>query len=342
MRRSVLFTVIATVLLTPVGRPDVRARGGVVVVAVLRRDPGCADARTPRARWRGDRLVVAAHAVGPQPWLGARRVRRAHHLRQRHDDLSRVGTVPGRRARRICQRVALAARRRRGPPPRDASRGRFRSRRWESPGYWSWSSAEPRPASRWRRRPRCTSCRRRKPRRSGRPSASRGRHAARRRHRFQHQVGRPRRPVRACRPPAMALLVSRHVGRCSLAVHRRRHAPWPAGVGARAPQAGGDLPPRHGQAYHRRRRERRRAAREGLSRRDAARTGRQPGGPQPAHRAGTRLLPGVQATRAGAPRCGLAMEGFAWALGRGVARRRHSRHSIPAFDRRRRARACAA
>ena len=37
-----------------------------------------------------------------------------------------------------------------------------------------------------------------------------GRHAARGRHRFQHQVGRPRRSVRARRPSAVALLVSRH------------------------------------------------------------------------------------------------------------------------------------
>ena len=58
------------------GRADVRPRGRVVVVALLRRDPGRAHARPPRARRRGDGVVVASHALRSQSRLGPRRVRR--------------------------------------------------------------------------------------------------------------------------------------------------------------------------------------------------------------------------------------------------------------------------
>ena len=98
------------------------------------------------------------------------------------------------------------------------------------------------------------------------------------------------------------------------------------------------LPPRHRPASHARRRERRRAACEGVSRRDSERARREPVDPEPAGRAGARVLPVRR--RRGLGRSRRAGDGgLRVGTWRRVAGRRHSRHAVSPFDRRRRARA---
>ena len=110
-----------------------------------------------------------------------------------------LGTRSRRRARGGRERLAVAACCRGGAAPPASAARVSRSPRSGSPVCWSLSSAEPLRASPCRRRRRCIWSSPAEAATQWTPSSATGGNAARRRHRLQHQVGRPRRSVRARR-----------------------------------------------------------------------------------------------------------------------------------------------
>ena len=117
------------------------------------------------------------------------------------------------------------------------------------------------------------------------------RHTARRRHRLQHEVGRPRGSVRAGRSSAVALFVPRHDGTSAAAVHLRRHASRASRPRARAAPSGLAVSPRHGHGDSPSSpRAKVRCSRRRISPRHQ-RARRKPREPEPAGRARARVLP---------------------------------------------------